>query len=229
MASRVVHSFLSPAYWGSFMALGINLLLLVVFVYGGVDIESQMKPVAASNVWDYVYIASVVMVFIFVVRYYSAVAIQTYLGDESQLLKAPKQMKIMLFLIFTLLIFFSGLNTFFIGYPLLLPALFVCLLQTILSLLCVFSIEVWRWFRPSQIPKSNRNYFISELMFGGMVYFLIWMIINTPMETDQASYMKVPIGGVIAWATILTIHEWLRLYGRKMYEQFQALWATLSN
>ena len=229
MSARVVQSFLTPAYWGSFLALGFNLFLMIVFVYGGIDVGEQKKPEGAGSVWNYVYIASVVLVFIFVIRYYSSVALQTYIGDESKLLKAPKQMKIMLFLVFTLLIFFSSLNTFFIGYPLLLPALFVCLLQTLLSLLCVFSIEVWRWFRPDQIPKSNRNYFISEFMFGCMVYFLILMVMNTPIETEQASYIKLPIGGIIAWAVILTLHEWLRLYGKKMYEQAQALWATLAS
>ncbi|MCK4724269.1 MAG: hypothetical protein KAT29_00630 [Anaerolineales bacterium] len=229
MATRVVHSFLSPAYWGSFIALGVNLVLVLVIVYGGIEVEPYKELKAVSGLWDYVYVASVVLVFVFVVRYYSAVAIQTYVGDESHLLKAPKQMKVMLFSIFVALIFLSGLNTFLISYPLLLPALTICLTQTVLSFLCVFAIEVWRWFRPSQIPKSDRNYLISEVMFGSMVLFLMWMINNMPDNSDDLSYMKVPIGGVIVWMVILTIHEWLRLYGKKMKEQFVHLKNALTN
>lgn len=223
MTVRVVNSFLSPAYWGSFFALCANLILTLLFTYGGISTDFDKELSGLNTLKDYVYIAAILIVFIFVIRFYLAVAMQTYIGDEGALYKAPPQMKVLLFLVFVVLIFLSGINTLFVSYPFVILALWVCIIQSFLSFICVSTIEIWRWFRPSQIPKTDRNYFASEIMFGGMVLFVIWVVGNAADLQDNLTFYKIPLGAIIALMIFVALHEWIRLYGKRLRDQLSTL------
>lgn len=220
------NAFLSPAYWGSLASflLGLFGVLMISLWKGPPDYLMPMPTVQYGE--KLVFYSTLVIVVLFVVRYYSAVSVQLYGGSETSIFRMPRQFRKMMFWFLCLLVFLSGINAFLIGIVGVVPALIVCVVQSGISLLCVGALWVGRQFRPERVKEVELPFTVGEVFFLFPVLYLLVQFTAGSGSTDSDG---IAIGFVVALVFFFSLQEWMRIYAHRFRDQFEELLRILDS
>lgn len=223
-ANLDVNSFLSPAYWGSFLSFIVGVVgLMVLSIAQGPP--QYMLPLPAGFQDHVLAFYSIVgLVCVYIVRYYSAVAAQVYAGSDESLLSLPDaRIRTAMFVLLCSLIFLCGVNVMFVMGLGLLPALLICALQSVLSLFTLFGLWVCRRAWPKVFRNVKSGFHWGEVFVFAPVLYIFWSIYS------GRSLSGVEIGMIMAIVIIFTLHEWVRFYREPLYDQYKQLVIALQD
>jgi hypothetical protein len=221
------NAFLSPAYWGSLFAFlfGLCTALLITVFKGPPDYLFPLPEVSEGDFL--VVITAIVVVTAYVVRYYSAVAVSLFGLTEYSLFCSPKSFRKVLFWWLACIIFLSGVNSFVVAIVGIIPALVLCIVQSLAAIVSLGAIWVGKQFSPQLLQDATVPFSGGEVFFLAAVGYLLFIFL-TPSPNGVESNSLV-IGGIVAWTIWFTVHEWLHQYATRIRTQYRALQDTLSN
>ena len=216
-----INSFLSPAYWGSFASFIIGLFcLFVISVINGPPEYIIKTPI--SGVGDeLIYYCTLSFVCIYIIRYYSAVSVQVYSGSEESLFFLPSTVRKVMFMLLSVLILLCGINSILITTIGVVPALFICSIQSLVSLFCLFGFWIAKHAWPGNFSHIKSGFRIGEIFVMGPVVYLLYCFHFGMDSKVQISGLEIGLlTGLVIW---FSLHEWVRLYHRPLAEQFSNL------
>lgn len=216
-----INAFLSPAYWGSLLAFLVSLIgTLVLAIVKGPPVQLMEVPQIAAG-GSFVVGSAVVVVLAYVIRYYSAVAVQLFGLSEESLFRSPPGFRKAMFVVLSLIVLLAGINTFVVGSIGVVLALIGCMVQSILALTCLLSIWIGRQFRPELFRDVSVPFAGGEVFFIAIVGYLIYVLGTADARGLQGS--GIVIGGAVAWTIWFTSHEWSHRYAGELWRQLISL------
>lgn len=216
-----INAFLSPAYWGSLIAFLISLVgtLLLAIVKGPPVQLMDVPDIAAGG--SFVVGSAVIVVLAYVIRYYSAVAVQLFGLSEESLFRSPPGFRKAMFVVLSLIVLLAGINTFVVGSVGVILALIGCVVQSCLALLCLLAIWIGRQFRPELFEGVKVPFAGGEIFFIAIVGYLIYALAGADEGRVQGN--GIVIGGAVAWTIWFTSHEWSHRYAGELWRQMVSL------
>ncbi len=217
----------SPAYWGSLTAFLLTMTgtMVISIVKGPPD--PILKTPAFVQGHLLAYIACVVMVSSYVIRYYSALTLSNFGVSEASLKNSPRNFRKVLFFLLSTIILLAGLNTFVLRAIGVVPALSICVFQSVLALVSFGGVWVGKQFRPELFNKIRSPFSFGEIFFLLVCSFLLYILHTAPEDGNQGISMF--IGASIGWTIWFTAHEWLHRYALGVKRQFKTLWESLDS
>ena len=216
-----INSFLSPSYWGSWLAFIIILLAstVIALVSGPPNyiISFDLNP-SESIVEFY---CTLIIVLIYLIRHYSAVAVQLYGGHDDSIYDLPGWLRAFTFVALVLLIILASVNSFIVASIGIQIALIVCIAQSILSLLSFFVFAISKLFQPELFRDVSPQFKWNELLFLPFIIVLLLLVLGVIGTNPE--YKGLEWGLTTALISFFFMHEWRKTYKPIIYEQLRRL------
>lgn len=174
---------------------------------------------------DLPFYSILMIVLIFVVRHHAAVAVHVAEGSGKSVYGFPKDIRKVIFVCLALIVFCCGLNMIAVSWVGGLIALWLCVVQSILAIVCFLVIWVSQKFRPKQMAAMGTPYGPSEFIFLLVIGFMLDMLGFGFRSNVTATGLE--IGFATGLVFFFALHEWLNKFGPFFSSQFLHLWTHL--
>lgn len=212
--------FFHPVYWASLVAIIISQISIVINKWyqkiDGISFDDQALEIG-------IVILTLAIVVACVFRYYVAVSVNIHTSGRNILsLNMPKFLKRMIFFCLIILLVFA--NSISGAYATLgqFYAYLFCVMIAILSNLTNALMFIGNQFRPQQLPASNLNFVVADVVYLMLIGFCWFLFASQPDSIDKelAAFL---LGVFIALTILVLYHEIQNVFLSLIRSQFAEL------